>query len=108
MLMAEHSTRVSITLVSSITRLDSRINLINIGVFVGSRATSIFRFGFISLDLISIVLQDSGEYLCRVVSSTGVAESRATLSVTRKYKKYFMNFFRNYYSRYKPNLLLVS
>ncbi|XP_031367951.1 titin isoform X4 [Apis dorsata] len=47
-----------------------------------SRATSIFRFGFISLDLISIVLQDSGEYLCRVVSSTGVAESRATLSVT--------------------------
>ncbi|KAL6255452.1 hypothetical protein P5V15_013787 [Pogonomyrmex californicus] len=49
-----------------------------------SRATSIFRFGFISLDLISIVLQDSGEYLCRVVSSTGVAESRATLSVTAR------------------------
>ncbi|XP_011704408.1 PREDICTED: titin [Wasmannia auropunctata] len=47
-----------------------------------SRATSVFRFGFISLDLISIVLQDSGEYLCRVVSSTGIAESRATLSVT--------------------------
>ncbi|XP_014485703.1 PREDICTED: titin [Dinoponera quadriceps] len=49
-----------------------------------SRATSIFRFGFISLDLISIVIQDSGEYLCRVVSSTGVAESRATLSVTSR------------------------
>ncbi|XP_018337981.1 PREDICTED: titin isoform X9 [Trachymyrmex septentrionalis] len=47
-----------------------------------SRATSVFRFGFISLDLISIVLQDSGEYLCRVVSSTGIADSRATLSVT--------------------------
>lgn len=50
----------------------------------GSRATSLFRFGFISLDLISVVLHDSGEYVCRVVSSTGVAESRATLSVTRK------------------------
>ncbi|OXU24124.1 hypothetical protein TSAR_014966 [Trichomalopsis sarcophagae] len=47
-----------------------------------SRATSVFRFGFIALDLISIVMEDSGEYLCRVVSSTGVAESRATLSVT--------------------------
>ncbi|KAK0090259.1 hypothetical protein PV325_001954 [Microctonus aethiopoides] len=47
-----------------------------------SRATSLFRFGFISLDLISVVLHDSGEYVCRVVSSTGVAESRATLSVT--------------------------
>ncbi|XP_018397088.1 PREDICTED: titin [Cyphomyrmex costatus] len=47
-----------------------------------SRATSVFRFGFISLDLISIVLQDSGDYLCRVVSLTGIADSRATLSVT--------------------------
>lgn len=37
------------------------------------------------MDLISIGQQDSGEYLCRVVSSTGVAESRATLGVTRKY-----------------------
>lgn len=58
--------------------IDSRVSS------TGSRATSIFRFGFISLDLISIVLQDSGEYFCRVVSSTGVAESRATLSVTRE------------------------
>ncbi|XP_033210459.1 titin [Belonocnema kinseyi] len=47
-----------------------------------SRATFIFQFGFLAMDLISVGLQDSGEYLCRVVSSTGVAESRATLSVT--------------------------
>ncbi|XP_014204704.1 titin [Copidosoma floridanum] len=47
-----------------------------------SRATSIFRFGFIALDLISIIMEDSGEYVCSVVSSTGIAESRATLSVT--------------------------
>ncbi|XP_046465810.1 titin isoform X2 [Neodiprion pinetum] len=49
-----------------------------------SRANSIFRFGFIALDLISIVLNDAGEYLCRVISSTGVAESRATLNVTAR------------------------
>lgn len=53
--------------------------------FSGSRATSIFQFGFIALDLISIVKEDSGEYVCRVISSTGVAESRATLGVTRKF-----------------------
>ncbi|KAJ8687530.1 hypothetical protein QAD02_023324, partial [Eretmocerus hayati] len=47
-----------------------------------SRFTTTFRFGFIALDLISIVMHDSGEYVCRVVSSTGVAESRATLSVS--------------------------
>lgn len=51
----------------------------------GSRATFIFQFGFLAMDLISVGLPDSGEYLCRVVSSTGVAESRATLSVTREY-----------------------
>ena len=37
------------------------------------------------MDLISVGLQDRGEYLCRVVSSTGVAESRATFNVTRAY-----------------------
>lgn len=64
----------------------------------GSRATSIFRFGFISLDLISIVLQDSGEYLCRVVSSTGVAESRATLSVTRESSYLNLSYLFNHAS----------
>ncbi|CAG5081160.1 Similar to sls: Titin (Drosophila melanogaster) [Cotesia congregata] len=47
-----------------------------------SRANTLFRFGFISMDLISVVLHDSGDYVCRVVSSTGVAESRGVLSVT--------------------------
>lgn len=60
---------------------------LKINLFAGSRATCLFRFGFISLDMISVVLQDSGEYVCRVVSSTGVAESRATLGVTRKNEK---------------------
>lgn len=90
---AEHSTRVSkkafITLLQRFLIRSSTIESIALATnicifFTGSRATSVFRFGFISLDLISIILQDSGEYLCRVVSSTGVAESRATLSVTRE------------------------
>lgn len=50
----------------------------------GSRANSTFQFGFIALDLISIIIEDSGEYICRVTSSTGVAESRAILRVSQK------------------------
>ncbi|XP_068082222.1 titin [Anabrus simplex] len=47
-----------------------------------SRATTTFRFGFIALDLISIIMEDSGEYVCRVTSSSGCVESQALLSVT--------------------------
>ncbi|CAH1976506.1 unnamed protein product [Acanthoscelides obtectus] len=46
-----------------------------------SRATSVFRFGFIALDLISLIMNDAGEYVCRVTSSTGCVESRAYLQV---------------------------
>lgn len=89
---AEHSTQVSkIRSISLFICAKLHFTLLYVLFFIGSRATSIFRFGFISLDLISIVLQDSGEYLCRVVSSTGIVESRATLSVTRK-QQYFMSF----------------
>ncbi|XP_031333998.1 titin-like [Photinus pyralis] len=49
-----------------------------------SRATTIFRFGFIALDLLSITMRDSGEYVCRVTSATGSTESRATLGVTAR------------------------
>lgn len=50
--------------------------------FAGSRFTSIFRFGYISLDMLSLNIQDSGEYTCRAVSATGVAETKAMLQVT--------------------------
>lgn len=49
--------------------------------FKGSRATTTFRFGFISLDLLSIIVQDAGEYICRVTSATGSAECRAALNI---------------------------
>jgi hypothetical protein len=47
-----------------------------------SRATTTFRFGYISLELLSIIREDSGEYVCRVTSASGVADSQALLSVT--------------------------
>lgn len=34
--------------------------------------------------MLSVILEDSGEYLCRVTNSKGVAESRAILSITQK------------------------
>lgn len=51
---------------------------------IGSRSNYTFKFGFIALDLLSIITEDSGEYVCRVTSSTGVAESRAILSVAQR------------------------
>uniref|UniRef100_A0A1B6CYN2 Ig-like domain-containing protein n=1 Tax=Clastoptera arizonana TaxID=38151 RepID=A0A1B6CYN2_9HEMI len=47
-----------------------------------SRATTTFRFGFIALDLLAIIQEDAGQYVCRVTSSSGSADSVATLSVT--------------------------
>ncbi|KMY97015.1 uncharacterized protein Dsimw501_GD13415, isoform H [Drosophila simulans] len=49
-----------------------------------ARATSVFKFGFIALDLLSIMGHDSGEYMCRVTNASGVAESRAILSVVQR------------------------
>ncbi|EEB18956.1 conserved hypothetical protein [Pediculus humanus corporis] len=49
-----------------------------------SRARTTFQFGYIALDLLSLIFEDTGEYLCRVVSSTGVAESRGILRVTER------------------------
>lgn len=36
------------------------------------------------MDLLSIIAEDAGEYICRVTSATGVAESRAILRVTQR------------------------
>lgn len=51
-------------------------------VISGSRTTSTFKFGYIALDLMTLIINDSGEYICRVVSATGVAETKAYLQVT--------------------------
>lgn len=49
-----------------------------------SRANITYRFGFIALDLLSLVTEDAGVFTCVVSSATGSAESSATLSVIRK------------------------
>lgn len=54
-------------------------------VYPGSRVTHLFRFGFISLDVINALSHDNGEYVCRISSATGVAESRSVVSISRKY-----------------------
>lgn len=49
-----------------------------------SRSNYTFKFGFIALDLLSIIGTDAGEYVCRVTSATGVAESRAILNIHQR------------------------
>lgn len=50
----------------------------------GTRINTVFRFGFVALDLISIIPEDAGEYVCHVTSATGIADSRAILTVKEK------------------------
>ncbi|CAH0765342.1 unnamed protein product [Bemisia tabaci] len=47
-----------------------------------SRVNSMFNYGFVSLDILSVIIQDSGEYTCRVTSASGGVDSSAMLSVT--------------------------
>lgn len=47
---------------------------------------TLFNYGFIALDLLSIVQKDAGEYTCRVTSSSGTAQSTAVLRVEGKLK----------------------
>lgn len=50
-------------------------------LFKGSRAMTLFNYGFIALDLLSIISDDAGEYTCRVTSSSGTAQSTAFLKI---------------------------
>lgn len=43
---------------------------------------TLLSYGFIALDLLSIIPEDAGEYTCRVTSSSGTAQSSAILVVT--------------------------
>lgn len=42
---------------------------------------TLLNYGFLALDLLSIVPDDAGEYTCRVTSSSGTAQSSANLYV---------------------------
>lgn len=45
---------------------------------------TLLNYGFIALDLLSIIPEDAGEYTCRVTSSSGTAQSSAVLRVEGK------------------------
>lgn len=51
---------------------------------MSSRANTVYRFGFLALDLLGLMESDAGVYTCVVSTSRGTAESSATLSVLRK------------------------
>lgn len=48
---------------------------------------TLLNYGFIALDLLSIVPADAGEYTCRVTSSSGTAQSSAILYIEGMLKK---------------------
>lgn len=48
---------------------------------LGNRFKQTFDFGFIALDIAHAYPEDTGQYVCRVVSATGETTSSATLSV---------------------------
>lgn len=52
---------------------------------------SLLNYGFIALDLLSIIPTDAGEYTCRVTSSSGTAQSTAVLKVEGYLNIYFVN-----------------
>lgn len=50
-------------------------------VLLGSRITSIFNFGYVSLNIMHLRVEDAGSYTVRAVNRLGEAISSATLRV---------------------------
>lgn len=51
---------------------------------------TLLNYGFIALDLLSIVPSDAGEYTCRVTSSSGTAQSSAILKIEGTVEQNFL------------------
>ena len=49
-------------------------------VTIGSRFRPIHDFGYVALDIIGLISEDSGVYTCRAVNAAGVDETSAQLS----------------------------
>jgi len=49
----------------------------------GHRYKSIFDLGFVSLDILSMYSEDSGEYICRAVNDNGEAFTKAMVTCKR-------------------------
>lgn len=56
---------------------------------------TLLSYGFIALDLLSIIPEDAGEYTCKVTSSSGTAQSSAVLVVKGIVELILNNILRN-------------
>lgn len=48
--------------------------------FLGHRYRPFHDFGYVALNILSVVPEDSGSYTCRAVNMIGTAEIQATLT----------------------------
>lgn len=51
----------------------------------GHRYRTVYDMGFVSLDILYVYAEDSGEYICRAVNDFGEDFTKATVSCKRKY-----------------------
>lgn len=56
---------------------------------LGSRITTIFNFGYVSLNIMHLRAEDSGEYTLRAINRWGEIISTSSLNVIGKYFLHF-------------------
>lgn len=52
----------------------------------GHRYRTVYDMGFVSLDILYVYAEDSGEYICKAINDYGQDTTRATVSCKRKYQ----------------------
>lgn len=67
--------------------------------FSGSRFHVTQDFGFVTLDIMSTVPEDSGVYMCKAINAAGEAVSSTTLKVKRNYYYYYNIYLVTVFSR---------
>lgn len=60
-------------------------DMFNYFPFLGSRITTIFNFGYVSLNIMHLRVEDAGSYTVRAVNRMGEAISNASLHVIGSY-----------------------
>ena len=54
-------------------------------LIVGHRFRPIHDFGYVALDIVDVIAEDSGTYTCRAVNLLGADETTCTLACRSKY-----------------------